>query len=515
MSKATTQLSVKDQIREQAELSLEAFIRLVHPDRSLGNIHREVISWLTRSDAKTHQLLLLPRDHMKSALMAYRVAWEITRNPSVRILYISSTANLANKQLKFIKDILTCKTYQYYWPEMVNVEEGKREKWSETEISVDHPQRKEDHVRDPTVFTAGLTTSIVGLHCDIAVLDDVVIEDNAYSEDGRTKVRLQASYLASIASADGRMWVCGTRYHPKDLYDSLITSTYSKYDPDGNELETEHLYELFERPVEVNNQFLWPRQLDQKTQKWYGFNLEILSKKRAQYFDITKFKAQYYNNPNDESSAAIKRSLFQYYNKQFLSRKDGRWSYNGSRINVYAAVDFAFSLTKEADYTAIVVIGIDSKQNIYVLDIIRFKTKKISDYFDKILQLHVKWDFRKIRAEVTVAQDIIVQDLKNNYIRPYGLALSIDEHRPQKKKEDRIEAILQPRYNNLQMWHFQGGDCELLEEELVLQNPSHDDIKDALSSAIEIATPPTFMNLGSAGSLNKEQFYNQRFGGIG
>src|SRR5260370_23721487 len=128
--------------RKLAEQSLESFINLVHPNRLLGNIHREVISWWTSGEAKSHQLLLLPRDHMKSALAAYRVAWELTKDPTLRFLYISSTRNLAIKQLKFIKDIFTDDVYRLYWPEMVNLEEAKREKWTEGEIAVDHPARR-------------------------------------------------------------------------------------------------------------------------------------------------------------------------------------------------------------------------------------------------------------------------------------------------------------------------------------------------------------------------------------
>jgi hypothetical protein len=154
------------QVRELAESDLVTFIKLVHPQRVLAPIHEEVIRWWTRQDAKSHQLLLLPRDHGKSALIAYRVAWEITRDPTLRVLYISSTSNLATKQLKFIKDIFTSDIYKRYWPLMINDEETKREKWTESEISVDHPLRKKEAIRDPTIFTAGLTTGIVGLHWD-------------------------------------------------------------------------------------------------------------------------------------------------------------------------------------------------------------------------------------------------------------------------------------------------------------------------------------------------------------
>lgn len=513
---------VKTQRRLAAEASLVEFIHLVHPKRMLGHVHEDVINWWTREEAKTHQLLLLPRDHQKSALVAYRVAWEITRNPAIRILYISATSNLAVKQLKFIKDILTSGTYRTYWPEMVNEKDNDREKWTETEICVDHPLRQAEAIRDPTVFTAGLTTTIVGMHCDIVVLDDVVIDDTAYTNEGRTRLANQVSYLASILGAEGRAWAVGTRYHPKDQYAEMMKQAYDLFDEEGNVIDNDHLYELYERQVEDagdgTGEFLWPRKTGPDG-KQYGFNREILAKKKAQYTDLNRFRAQYYNDPNDVTTAAIRKEHFQYYDKKFLSQNGSNWFFKDKRLNVFAAVDFAFSTRKEADSTAIVVIGIDNLHNIYVLDIERFKTKEISKYFDKILALHVKWGFRKLRAEVTVAQSVIVEELKNNYIRPFGLALVVDDVRPMKKKEERIEAILQHRYANRQIYHYMGGNSEILEEELVLAHPPHDDIKDALASAVEIAVPPSFMGMGSTSKREAYQssnpYINKRFGGIG
>jgi hypothetical protein len=514
------QLTKKDQIRLKAESDLEAFINLVHPQRVLGSIHQELIRWWTREDAKQHQLVLLPRDHQKSALVAYRVAWWITKNPTVRVLYISSTANLSNKQLKFIKDILTCDNYRFYWPEMVNIDEAKREKWTETEISVDHPARKKEAVRDPTVFTAGLTTNIVGLHCDIAVLDDVVVGDNAYTEDGRSRTRTQASYLASIAGTDSSIWVVGTRYHPKDLYNDFLEMTWDVYNEHGEAIDSPALYEVFERQVESQGdgtgQFLWPRQ-QRSDGRWFGVDQVELSKKKAQYLDKTQFRAQYYNNPNDIENATIQSDCFQYYEPKLLNRESGKWFFKQHRLNVFAAVDFAFSLAHRADYTAIVVVGCDTQNNYYVLDIDRFQTNKISEYFTRILRLHQKWDFRKIRAEVTAAQDVIVKDLKESYIRPHGLALSIDEFRPTRNegtKIERVEAILQPRYNNRQIWHYRGGNCQTLEEELILSKPPHDDIKDSLASCIEICIPPSAGIQYTRTKEEMNEFFHPRFGGV-
>ena len=510
--------SKKDQIRIAAEEDLVTFIRLVAPHRVIGTIHEEVCNWWYREDAKDHQLLLLPRDHQKSAMVAYRVAWEITKDPTVTILYISATSTLAEKQLYFIKNILASKIYKRYWPEMCHPDEGKREKWTNKEICVDHPKRSAEGVRDSTVFTAGLTTTITGLHFNIAVLDDVVIKENAYTEEGRNKVREQYSLLSSIETTGAREFIVGTRYHPSDLYSELVEMEYEEYDEEGNIIDKKAVYEMLQREVEDigdgSGEFLWPRQ-QRKDGKWFGFSHNILAKKRAKYLDKTQFRAQYYNDPNDPDNAFIDRSSFQYYTRKKLTNRDGNWFYNDNRLNVYAAIDFAFSLRKGSDYTAVVVIGVDADNNTYILDVDRFKTEKISEYFQHILNLHVKWNFKKLKAETTVAQKTIVRELKDNYIRKNGLYLSIEEFRPnrnQGSKEERMAAILGPRYDNSSVWHYRGGNCSILEEELVLQHPPHDDVKDALASVLEMAIPP----IHSRRTKKKDNIvYNTRFGGIG
>lgn len=508
----------KQQVRELAEASLYHFIKLVHPNRVLGGCHKEVIDWWQREEALDNQILLFPRDHQKSALAAYRVAHWITKHPDTRILYISSTSNLAEKQLKFIKDILTSKIYTYYWPEMVKESKFDRELWNQNEFSVDHPKRAEENVRDPTVFTAGLTTVITGLHADIVVADDLVEPSNAYTPENRERVKDQFAQLSSIAGTDGQIWVVGTRYHPQDLYGDIRTRVVEIVNSEGELVESEFLYEVFERPVEDrgdgSGEFLWPRTVGNNG-KTYGFNQRILAAKRAGYKSATQFRAQYYNDPNATEEAPIKPSTFQYFDKERVQKLDGHWSYFGKRLNVFASVDFAYSLSKRADSTCIVVVGIDPDNRYYVLDIDRFKTGRISDYYDRILRLYQKWGFRKMRAEVTAAQEVIVNDLKENYIRANGLGLSIEEFRPTRhmgSKSERIMSILQPRYDNLQVYHYKGGNIDLLEEELIAINPPHDDIKDALASCIDMCVAP--VNVRSIAASRVERNTHSRFGGI-
>ena len=74
-------------------------------------------------------------------------------------------------------------------------------------------------------------------------------------------------------------------------------------------------------------------------------------------------------------------------------------------------------------------------------------------------------------------------------------------------------AVLEPKYANHQIWHYPGGNCQILEEELVYFNPSHDDCKDALASAIDFAVAPT--NRFNMYKIQEHAFkYNARFGGV-
>lgn len=507
------------EVRRAAESDLETFIRLISPKQVLGAVHSELCSWWTREEAKTHQVVLLPRDHGKSRMVAYRVAWYITQHPDTRILYISATANLAEKQIKFIQDLLTSKIYAKYWPEMVNEKAGEREKWTTSEFSVDHPKRKEEGVRDPTVFTAGLTTSITGLHADVIVQDDIVVYENAYTKEGRERVKLQYSLLASIAGADAQEWVVGTRYHPEDLYGHMVAMEYDIYDKDGQVTESRPVYEFFERQVEDHGdgtgEFIWPRQ-QRADGKWFGFDATILAKKRAQYLDQVQFRAQYYNDPNGAAGTGISRDKFQYFDKGYLLWNGSYWTFKGARLNIVASMDLSYSISKKADFSTVVVLGIDADRNYYVLDIDRFKTDSIRDYYTHLLDAHTRWNFHKIVIETVAAQQAIVKELRESYLKPNGIMLSIVEVKPTRhggSKEDRMMAILEPVYSNMAVWHYRGGNCQVLEDELVALFPPHDDIKDALSNAIENISAPSNMKSRDV-ERRSNVVYHPKFGGV-
>jgi len=507
-------------LRELAKADLYTFAKLVNPGYVYGDVHKQCYKWMQnyslygQSEDNSNKLIMLPRGHLKSHMVATWAAWIITRHPEITILYLSATAELAEKQLYAIQNILGSTIYQRYFPEYINPQEGKREKWSQRKFSIDHEKRKEEAIRDETIATAGLTTNTTGWHADIILADDLVVPENAYTVDGREGVVKKASQFTSIRNAGGFTLACGTRYHPADIYDTWKKQEYEVYDQDGELVAKKLVWEVNEHAVEMDGVFIWPKTM-RSDGKFFGFDRSVLARIRAEYEDKVQFHAQYYNDPNDPGSNRINRSKFQYFDPKHLKQEGGTWYFKRNKLNVFAAIDFAFSLSKKADDTAIVVIGIDPEGWIYVLDIDRFKTDNMKAYFDHVASLHSKWEFKKLRAEVTVAQAIIVNDLKDE-MRRQGLSLSIDEHRPNRhegNKEERIASALEHRYDNMIIWHHKGGYIDMLEEQLVLARPAHDDIKDALASAVTIAVKPKHSRY--VGDMRDNVVaINSRFGGV-
>jgi phage terminase large subunit-like protein len=487
----------KEELRRLCEKDFYSFIRTVAPYAVMGAVHEEVCTFLQDLRKTTsltepsgqYKLVMLPRAHRKSFLLAMYASWRICRDPCITIIYFSATSDLAEYQLKVIKQTLESPMCKKLWPSLIDPDEGKRAMWTNTAIIVDHPSRKREGIRDATVKTAGLTTNTTGAHADLIIGDDLVCPENNTSI-GRAQVESKYAQFNSLLNPGGSIVVAGTHYDPNDLYMIMKQTQEDVYNREGEFIGTRDQWSVFERVVETDGEFIWPRTRRQDG-KYFGFDMKELSRIKAGYSrDMTQFYSQYYNNPNAGGTSGINAEKFQYYAQERLKVIGGNWYLGEEPLNVFAAIDFSYSLTRRADFTVIAVVGVSPSKLYYVLALDRFQTEEIQEYFSHIMKLHNKWRFRKLSAECTAAQSVIVKALKEK-LKENNIYLPIEETKPFTKKEERIAAVLQPLYEDLKIYHYKGGNCELLEEELKQAHPSHDDIKDALSNAIEIAVPPS------------------------
>lgn len=518
--------SNRERLKELLELDLWAFAQYINPHYCYGEIHEEVFRWLSDPSASDHQLLLMPRAHLKSHCIAVWCVWQITRDPTSTIVYLSAGEDLATVQVSAIKTMFTCERYRAIWPEMLHKEEGKRDKWAAWGFNVDHPKRKEFGIRDLTIIVKTVKGNATGLHCSHLVFDDVVVPNNAYTETGRKEVKASVSQFASIKNPGADTKCVGTRYHPVDIYHDFKESKVQIWDKDfygegeGAFDGERDLWEIKEFIAEsardMTGDYLWPRTVSAYDGKPYGFNAEALAIIQAQYFGLgenAQFWAQYYNDPNDPSSEKVSRDSFNFFNMKNVEFKDGNYYYDGKKLALTAAMDVAWTTNKSSDYTEIAVVGVDYENNIYVLALDRFKTQDYTTYYDHILGLYNQWGFRKLHIETNAGGHLVANEMKR-LLRSNGAALVIEGKASvghEGKKEEKHNAVLIPRVKNGSVFFSKGGLTPVAIEEIVLERPPHDDLKDVLTAAIANSLAPARPRYTDTTS-NVIRF-NRRFGG--
>ena len=496
------------------------FAKYLNPHYLYGDIHERVFHDMQEGHEKL--LLLLPRAHLKSHCVAVDTVFRITKDPTTTIVYLSAVETLAYVQIAAIKAMFESEEYRLLWPEMFHPEESKRDKWTTWAINVDHPLRKAHGIRDYSLIIRTNKGAATGLHCDHLVLDDIVIDENAYSEAGRSDVRRAVGKFVAIKNPGASTLAAGTRYHPSDVYGGFKEAVVPRFDPKGTLIGNFPDWKVVEYEVEKNGVFLWPKEKHPQTGKWYGFDQGVLASKKAEYDSLgehAQFYAQYYNEPNDPTSLRIDRSNFQYYSAARLKEIGGTWTYAGKPLLVFSACDLAWTdrLATGAyrrDFTAIAVIGVCWEGFIYVLDLEQFQTDKYDVYFERIDQLACKWGFRKIRVESNSAGTIVARELQNR-VRQNGRSLVIDAKAKTShdgKKAERYAAVLEPRYRAGTILHLKGGYSSVLEDQVIMPRPRHDDLKDALTEAIEISRVPGKRSINQPRD-NKVVVISDRFGG--
>ena len=502
-------------IRQAAVNNFEAFIRLMAPYQLLAHCHVALTKWVEHNDEE-NKLLLWPRDHGKSRMSAFYTAWQIVRDPATTIIYASATAEKAEEQLRFVKSIIDSNISRRYFPELLLPEEGKREAWNKTFIIVDHPMRAKEGVVDSTVMTCGLEKTITGKHCKRLILDDVVVPENN-TQQGRKDVSSWVAQATSIMSADSSILAVGTRYHPKDAYQIMMDMSYEDEieNEDGEVLiEPKSMFHVVINNVEEDGEFLWPRQ-QRKDGKWFGFNKAILARKRAVYEannEITQFFAQYYNDPNDKTTAPIARDLFKYYDRKDIEYVSGLWTIEGRPCYMYAAVDMASTIADNSDFTVVIVGAIDIEGNRYTVDINRFKSDKISEIHTAIRSAYEKFKFKKLRIEAVSGFRLVAQDLADR-LNDMGIRIPIDIYVPPNTiaKAVRVNGILEPLYQAGAIYHYRSGNCQVLEDELVSINPNNDDTKDSWAMCVDIMELPIRRQRRKNQNVVK---FHPKFGGV-
>jgi len=509
-----------------------AYARYMLPDFMFGDIHKEILTEMGKEDRGNNTpnlLTLIPRDHLKSVMLATYATWRIARNPAYTILYITADEDLGKLQMQFMQNIFDSDLFKGVYPDHFYREAGRRDKWTGMAINVDHPLRKERNIRDETIACKTIKSGKVGRHPDEIMYDDLVVPENAYTNVGRREVRSGAAQAVSLAKTNSLMTAVGTTYHPADQYSIWGEAEYEKFTEDGESLGLKPLWKTIIHKVESRDdgtgEYLWPRTFSPKLKDWFGWGRASLAKKKAEYVnngEAAAFYAQYYMEPNDPTSYRITSDQFQYYNpgKVLYDKSSNTWSYNGKQLSIICCLDVAVTdaaskNARKADYTALAVVGVDHDGYYYILDLQQFQTDKRQVYYDEIIALYRKWKFRRVYIELENAGKLLSENLKD-MVRQDGYNIRI-EGKPAPRgisKHERHASITIPKYEQGSVYHRQGGWTTELEEQIMKERPSHDDLLDVITMALdELIIPANRRNRWSEPEQVIQLAAHHKFGG--
>lgn len=426
----------------------------------LAPFHKELCNFVT-DDTKRKKLVLLPRGHLKSSLITVGYSlFRIINNPNIRILIQSATWEIAVDFLIEIKRHL--KENEDFKRLYGDFFEGAEE-WSADRITI---RRTDQNIKGPTVKAAGIETNLVGTHPDLIIIDDPHNRDNSQTAEQIESVINRFRDCIDLLEPGGQLIVIGTRWNPVDLYGWIQDKEnhiYQDFDV--------MVKQAYEGNIETGEEFvsLWPDK----------FSLEEL-RSRLRADGWYQFSSQYLNNPIPEQDAKFKREWFQLYDVEEIRGKDMR---------KILTIDPAISIEKHADFTAMVVCGIDQFSNVFVLDIWRGKVLP-SQLISKIFELNELWHPNHIGIETNVFQKTLAYSLREEMQRRSRFLPLVEVQPHERTKELRIQG-LQPLYENKKVFHPRNHPLKFYFEQELAEFPrsGHDDMIDAFSYALDFLRP--------------------------
>lgn len=175
------------------------------------DIHIAICHFLEHCPARTRVLRVF-RGCGKSTTIDIYNAWLYYRDPTYRILHQGADDTTANKASRDVKNILAKHPLTR---NMAMSLQGSVEFWWTAQAYFKDP-------RNPSMQAKGINANITSSRADYAQNDDVEVQKNVVTQEGREKVRHRLAEQIHILVPGSRRDFIGTPHTHNSLYDELI-----------------------------------------------------------------------------------------------------------------------------------------------------------------------------------------------------------------------------------------------------------------------------------------------------
>ena len=334
---------------------------------------------------------------------------------------------------------------------------------------------------------------------DLVILDDLESAVNTNTKELREKNLLWYNSVIEPIGVEGRtaFLYVGTLVHGQGLLPDILTRIdyqcrkYSAIVSEPEELDMwEHYSDILDDKTDPDR--------EAKADAYYEENKEAMDKgcktlwssrwtyaalmKKKSIIGTKAFNSEYMNIAYDPDSQVFNEDTVTFYDDRDLFDQWGR----RMSMDVYGFWDLAVGKgNKRDDFNAIIILGRAKLTGVmYVLDAWSGKVpahKALAIAEQKICE----WQPRLFGVETIQMQYEFYRQLQENIMKHGLYATRLKAYNPKAKKEDRIQ-ILEPLFETGYL-RVKKTQRLLLEQLYGFPNWEHDDLPDALASAVDIA----------------------------
>ena len=436
------------------------------PDWIMGrHIHliADRLQKVESGEIKRLMVFLPPRSSKSVICSKLFPAWYVGRHPQHEILTVSHSDQLASDFGRSVRDLVNFDLFNTVFPDVTLRSDVRAAgKWKTNQGG--------------TYYAAGVRSQIAGRGAHVAILDDVMSEEDSFSETGRRYVKeWYPSGLRTRIMPNGSIVIINTRYHEDDLCGWLLRQE--------SQIELENKWEVIKIPAWVDEPSSKMLNLPVGSSyfpEWKPSEIlkndeeEIKASNGSRYWE-----SLYMQNPVPDTGGIIKKKWLKW------------WDYDEPPPCDYIiqTYDTAFSTKTTADFSVIQTWGIfehmetDStgREN-WVSNLILLGNEKGRfDYPALRTKAQELYDYHKPDVciiEKKASGQSLIQDLRR-------AGLPVLDYIPDRDKTARVYAAT-PLMEAGRVWLPKGyeGSDDLYGEAITFPNARHDDQVDAMTMAI-------------------------------